>query len=211
MPLPFDLEDVVGVALADGLRRAAMLIGCVAAASFLAALSLGLGEVVADGGFDMNRMPGAMARMLWLFLAPFTSAWAVLYLPVLVALGFYAVKADAPDGRVGAVFLFLLGLLIVLSAPPPDWFSPSWFGMSIGGGVADPDKAEAIWRTAGGVGVAGCSAGIFWLAWVLRQRSRVASEEHLVGVAIENQRRREIMREEFGTDIADRDYVVDEE
>lgn len=42
-------------------------------------------------------------------------------------------------------------------------------------------------------------------------RSRVASEEHLVGVAIENQQRREIMREEFGTDIPDRDYVVDEE
>lgn len=211
MPLPFDLEDIVGVALADVLRRAAMVIGCVVGASFLAALSLGLGEVVADGGVDVSRMPGALGRMLWLFLAPFMSAWAILYLPVLVALGFYCVKADAPDGRIYAVFLFLLAILIVLSAPRPDWFSPSWFGMSIGGGVAEPDKAALIWRSVGSVGVAGCSAGLFWLAWILRQRSLVASEEHFVGVAIENQQRREVMREEFGTDIPDRDYVVDDE
>lgn len=211
MASPFDLESVFGVALADGLRRAGLLIGCVAGASFLAALALGCGQVVADGSFDPSRMPAAMGAMRWLFLAPFVSAWAILYMPLLVTLGFYCVKAEAPDGRVYVVLLFLLSLLIVLSAPRPDWFAPSWYGISMGGGVADPDRAALIWRSVGAVIVTGCSGGLFWLAWLLRLRSQAVSEEHFVGVAIENQQRREVMREEFGTDIPDRDYVVDDD
>jgi hypothetical protein len=211
MASPFDLENLFGLALADGLRRAGLLIGCVAVASFLAALSLGCGEMVADGGFDPSRLPAAMGGMLWLFLAPFLSAWAILYLPLLITLGFYSVKAEAPDGRVCVLLLFLLGMLIVLSAPRPDWFAPSWYGIPMGGGVADPDKAALIWRSVGAVIVTGCSGGLFWLAWILRQRSQAASEQHFVGVAIENDLRRQRMRDTFGTDIADRDYVADDD
>ena len=57
----------------------------------------------------------------------------------------------------------------------------------------------------------GFLGGLWWLGLWWRNRQAILGEQHFLGVAIENQQRRDAMREEFGTDIPDRDYVVEEE
>ena len=47
MNLPFDLEDIVGVALADVLKRAFWIVVVTYLAGLVAMLGLGLGSVVA--------------------------------------------------------------------------------------------------------------------------------------------------------------------
>jgi hypothetical protein len=207
MGLPFDLEDIVGVALADVLRRAGLIIGCVGGASFLSAVSLGLGEMAADGSFDLEVFGDAMWRAFWLFLSPLTSAWGILYAPMVLAAGFYFVKAEFPTGFWFGVFLSLSSFLIVFSAPWPSWFVGTWW---TGGGVADPERAAMIWRGVAAAHLTGVLGAFFWLARWWDNKRRIDEEQHFVSVTIENEHRRQQIRDTFGTDVADADFARDE-
>lgn len=207
MPLPFDLEDIVGVALADVLRRAGLIITCVAGSSFFAAVSLGLGEMAVDGSMDFGLLADAVGRCLWLFLAPATSGWGILYAPAVLAAGFYFVKAEELRAFWFCVFFTVVSLLILLSAPWPDWFLGSWW---TGPGVADPDRAALIWRGVGAANLVGMAGALFWLARWWDNKRRVNEEAHLMAVTVENEERRRQIRETFGTDVAEADYARDE-
>lgn len=207
MALPFDLEDVVGVALADVLRRAAMIIGCVAGGSVLVAFSLGLGELVVDGSFDSRLFIDANWRALWLFLGPLSSGWAILYVPAVLAAGFYFVKAESPSALWFCVFLTLVSVLMLLGAPWPSWFVGNWW---TGPGVSDPDRAAMIWKGVGMAHLVGVLGALFWLARWWENRQRVSEEVHFMAVRVENEQRRQQIRDTHGTDVAGGDFARDE-
>lgn len=186
MPLPFDLEDVVGVAKADVLRRAGLIFGCILGTSFLICLSAGL--VAAVAYLDPSELWEALGAAIYLFLIPVIGGWGILYVPTLVAAGFYFVKAESPSLRGFVIFSAILGVLMVLGLGGLGW-----------------DALVILLVFSGFLG------GIWWLGLWWRNRQRILGEQHLMEVAIENQQRREAMREAFGTDVADRDYAVDEE
>lgn len=142
---------------------------------------------------------------------PFGSGWGVLYVPFLVGLLFFWIRAEEPGLLAWAVGTGVLALVYVLAAGDPEWFSPSLWGFSLGGGVADPGHLRIIFK---GVAVfvwLGCGAGLVFLSLMLRQRRRAQAEEHLFGVTIENEQRRQEMREKHGTAVADREFAVEEE
>lgn len=207
--LPFDIEDIVGVALADGLRRAGLIVACVAGASGLSALGLAVGEIVVAKSLEPGLLAAAFGRAFWLFLAPLLTGWAVLYVPLVLASGFYFVKAEAPDARVFVAALFLISGIICLSAAPPGWFEPSWMSALSAAPAppSDPQRAALVWRSVGFFAVAGCCGCFGWLAVVWRQRRRAAEEAHLAEVMTENERRRIELRQSHGTEIADGDFV----
>lgn len=186
MGLPFDLEDIVGAALADVLRRAGLIIASILGSSFLVCLSAGIVVAVVD--FQPSALWEFLPGALFLFLLPVVTGWAVLYVPTLVAAGFYFVKAESPTLRGFVIFCGILGVLMVVA----------------------PGDFDLV--TAGIVLVyAGFLGGLWWLGLWWSNRQAVLGEQHLMEVAIENQQRREAMRREFGTAVADRDYVVEEE
>ncbi|MEM1084864.1 MAG: hypothetical protein AAGI48_12200 [Verrucomicrobiota bacterium] len=209
MALPFDLEDIVGVALADVLRRAGMIVAVVYGASLTASLGLSGGAVIAGwvefGSFDPDHAELGPWSLLFSPLSPIFSAWGILYIPVLIGVGFYCVRSESPNLRILVVGAGLAGLLCVLGAPDPDWFQPTWYGMPLGGAVSDPDKLRLIMKSIGFVVVLGCAGASWFLALFLDQRARAEAESHLVGVTLENEQRRMELRERFGTDIADHD------
>ena len=51
----------------------------------------------------------------------------------------------------------------------------------------------------------------YFLALVLERRGRQKAEEHLMGVTIENEQRRQELREQHGIVVAGRDYAVEED
>ncbi len=186
MSLPFDLEDVVGVAIADMLRRVGLIVASVLGTSFLVCLSAGL--VAAVAGLNPTALWDALPAAVYLFLMPVITAWGILYVPALIAVGFYFVKADSPTMRAFLISSATLGVLMMLALGDFDWR----------GGVVL-------------LVFSGFLGGLWWLGLWWRNRQAILGEQHFLGVAIENQQRRDAMREEFGTDIPDRDYVVEEE
>ena len=76
-------------------------------------------------------------------------------------------------------------ILLLLSIPGLGW--ERWAALAVG---------------LGAVGAVG------WLAWFWQKRQEAEAEEHLMGIAIENEQRRQAMRERFGTDVADGEYAV---
>lgn len=212
MNLPFDLEDVIGVALADLLRRVGLIVASVAGASWLAALGLTVGELLVARSLDSELVAGALGRGLWLFLAPLLTGWAVLYVPLVLAGAIYFTKADDIDPRVFVAALFLIAAFICISASPPWWFSPSWL-MAFSSAPpppSNPAAAALIWRGIG-LGIVTGSCGCFaWLAWIWRQRQEAAQARHLIELTAENERRRNEFRETLGTEIADSDFARDD-
>lgn len=185
MGLPFDLEDIVGVAIADMLRRAGMIVGCIVGAAALTGLSFGVLGMI--GHLDPGALLAGLAAAMPLVILPAVTAWGILYLPLVIAIGFYFVKADAPSLRAFLVFMGLTVILMVLAVDD------------------DPFRFLALPVVAGFMGAIG------WLGWLLAKKREAEGEIHLAGVAIENEMRRQQMRDEQGIVVADRGFVIDEE
>jgi|GEM_PF-4840901 len=185
MGLPFDLEDIVGVALADVLRRAGMIVGCIGGAAAFTGLSFGVLAMIDD--LDPGALLEGIAAALPLVIVPGVTAWGILYLPLLIAIGFYFAKADAPSLKAFLVFMALAVILMVLAADD------------------DPFRFLALPVAAGFMGAIG------WLGWLLSKKREAEGEIHLAGVAIENEQRRQRMRDEQGIVVAEREFVIDEE
>lgn len=215
MGLPIGLDEVFGVAVADVLRRAGLIIGCVLGAMLVAGVGLGAGEITAalvefrSIGSEVWNSVGA--RFLWLGLAPLGSGWGILYVPFMVGMWIYFVRADAPSVRAFSICVGGLALLLVLSAGDPHWFSPSAWWRPAAPGVSNPDASRLILKSVALVAWLGCAGGIAFFALMLERRARAKAEVHLMGVTIENELRRQELREQHGIVIADRDYAVEEE
>lgn len=185
MGLPFDIEDVFGVALADVLRRSFGFVAVVLGGVLLAACSLGAAEVVMD--FDFGAFSDWLEESPWLFLAPVFSGWGVLALPLVIGSGLYCKFAETPhpgvlSGLAGAVALLVL-------------FSVEDLGI---------ERWVAVVLATGTVG------SFVWFFRLWGQVRRSDAETHLMGVAIENEMRRQRMRDEVGVVVADADYLRDE-
>lgn len=213
MSLPFDLEDVVVVALADTLRRAGMLVFSILGGAFLANLGVLVGEAIAwrveNGAWGLDFMELSPWSVFTIPLRPLGSAWGILYVPCLVAAGFYFVRATAPGIRSVAVFVTLTGFFAVVARGEPDWFTPSWMGFVLGGTVvADPGKLKVIIVSVGLVLWVGMSGSFWFFAIFWERRNRRLAESHLLGIAHENELKREEIRLRTGGAVADRDFAV---
>ena len=185
MPLPFDLEDIVGVALADILRRVGMIAACVLGAPFLVAFSVA--SVYALGDLDFGYFGEMLLAAPLLFLLPVMSVWGILYVPTLIAACFYFTKSESPAARAYVVFTAILAALILCAADEWEW--GLIFVVLI---------------------IAGVLGSILWFARWWENKQRVEGEQHFMALTIENEQRRQAMRDKFGIDVADRDFVVDE-
>lgn len=193
MQLPFDFEDIVGVALADVLRRAGAIAATIFAALALAVVSLAAADlvdsVITRGfrgfGFPEVDHPG------WIFLSPFLSGWGALYVPFLVGLLIFWTKADQPGLRAWSIGVAALSLLYLASV---------WVWHEKDAAFIVP--ATVIW--------AGCGGAMVFFSIILDQRRRARAEEHLLGVTIENEQRRQRLRDEQGIVVAGSEYLADE-
>ncbi|MGB6219661.1 hypothetical protein [Haloferula sp.] len=178
MGLPFDPEEIFGVALVDTFRRTLLFIACTVGASLLACMALGMGEAVV--GLDPGEIAEWLPYFWFLFLAPLVSGWGVLYVPCVLGAGFAFATGQGSLFRPFLAFLGIQSLLIVFTASGFEW--------------------ECLVSV---IALVGCYGGIVWLGLLLEQRWRRKSEEHFMSLAIENQQRREGLREDFGTDAFD--------
>ena len=173
--LPLDLEDIVGVAFADVLKRAFGFVASLLGGSLMAAMAV--------GAIEMEPMSVLYAP--WLLLVPVFTSWGIIYLPLVLGVGVYWIKSDAPGLTGLTVCAGLLMLVILLSFPELGTMRWAALGMGLG-----------------------CVGAIGWLGWWWRQRQRVEAEVHLAAIGLENEARRQEIRERFGTDVADGDYAV---
>ncbi len=193
MQLPIDIEDIIGVALADVLRRAGAIAATVFAALALTLVALAAADLVegvvsrglAGFGFPDVDHPA------WIFLAPFLSGWGALYVPFLVGLLIFWTRADQPGLRAWAIGVAALSLLYLASV----WV---WREKAAGFIVA----AAVVW--------AGCNGALVFFSVLLDERRRVRAEEHLLGVTIENEQRRQRFRDEQGIVVAGSEYLADQ-
>ncbi len=178
MGLQLDPEEIFGVAVVDVGRRVLCFIGCLLSASFLGALSLGMGESIVD--LNPRDLFDWMPYFWLLFLLPCISGWGIFYIPVLLASAFRIFTSQGPLLRQFVGFLGAEALLIVLAMSQLEW-----------------EGLASI------VMVVGCWGGIVWLALLLEQRFRRDAEEHFMGLAVENHARRKTLRKDFGTESFD--------
>jgi hypothetical protein len=207
MGLPFDLEDVVGYAIADMLRRVGLILGVVYGGCLVATLGLAIGSLAAGvieyGALDFKYIEVGKWLIVFAPVVPVISAWGILYVPLVLGVGFYCVKSEATSLRALAACAAAVGVLHVLAAPDPDWFNPTWYGMPLGGGAADPGKLRLV-----RIGVAlplvlGCGGTFWFFAMIFDRRSAAIAESHLMGVTILNEERRGELRDKFGIEIAE--------
>lgn len=216
MSLPFDLEDVIGVALADTLRRVAFLMVVVFGGSLVGAFAVHMGEFVAwrveTGNWSMEFWEFSLWRTMLIPLRPVFSMWGFLYLPLMVAVAFYFGKAAVPGIRGAAVFMTLVGFFAVVGRGEPGWFNPTYYGIFIGPTVvSDPDKLYRIMMAVGLVMWLGISGSFWFVAIFCERRQRLKAEVHFMGVEFQNRMKREEIARRTGGAVADREYAVGEE
>ncbi len=213
MPLPFDLEDVVGSALADLLRRVGMLALVVIGGTMMGGFWGGMGEMTVwrmeGGSWDPEYVLGPVIAAPLLVLRPIVSAWGFLYVPFLIATCLYFAKAADPGMRAVVAWGAATGFFAVVGRGEPIWFTPSWMSSMMGApSVADPGKLYAIMIGIGLVLWMGLSGASWFLALFWNGRVRIRSEEHLMGIAAENEVKRKSLKEEIGGAVADRDFAL---
>ena len=176
--MQLDPEEIFGVAVVDVGRRVLAFFGCHLSAAFLAAMSLGMGEAIVD--LDFGDTFEWVPYFWFLFLAPCVSVWGIFYIPVLLASAFRFFTSQGELTRQFLGFQAVGALLIVFSVSRIEW--------------------ELL---ASVVMLAGCLGGVIWLGLLLEQLWRRKAEEHLMGLAVENQMRRKGLQDDFGTESYD--------
>ncbi len=144
-----------------------------------------------------------------LVLRPVLSAWGFLYVPFLIGACFYFAKAAGPGMRAMVVWAALTGFFAVVGRGEPSWFTPSWMGVMLGGSaVTDPGKLYAVMIAVGLAIWLGLSGTGWLLAMFWGNRVRMKAEEHLMGIAHENDLKRKEIQERTGGAVGDRDFAL---
>ena len=201
MNLPFDLEDLLGVAVADALKRFLALWSCatigwvmVPIALILFELGEGVVAVITGSGSLGGVVPAiepvaVLFGLLVGFFSPVLSWAGPLYLPYLIWMAVYFFRSEEWSLR--------------------SW---KWIALGVSGGTVfaffsweQPALLEAAVFLAIWAGVAG--AFLFFVR-LQEARLRKKAEEHFIAIAAENEARRRELAEKFGTDIAGREFAV---
>ena len=198
MALPFDLEDVVGVAVADVLRRCLALWACLMVGSVMAWTAIvltGVAGAVLDwllhggsiGAPDLPEAQEVILGLLFGFLAGLFTSFGVFYGCFLIGLAIYMFRADAPHPYVWAsgTGVVALGVLSVT------WREYDWLFSVV---------AAVFWVI--------LVVGVFLFAKVRLMASRVQAEQHLAAIATENEEKRRKLRERTGGAVADREFAL---
>ncbi|MEP4078049.1 hypothetical protein [Haloferula sp.] len=178
MGLPFDPEEIFGVAMVDAVRRGTTFVGCVVGSSLLACLALGVGEAVV--GFDLWEAFEWLPYAWFIFLTPCVSGWGILYVPCVLGAAFVFTTNQGGLLRYFLGFMGIQALLIVFTVSSFSW-----------------ELLVSLIMLAGSFG------GLVWLTLLLEQRWRRKAEEHFMGLAVANQQRREGLRDDYGTEAYD--------
>jgi hypothetical protein len=187
MSMPFDLEDVVGEAVASLVKRFVWLWGCTTLGWLLVVLSfvalelgLEIWDVLTGGGWSSLSIPDigdlAFGFLLGVFY-PFTSSFAPLYGAFLLGMVLYAFKSDGASPYVWGGAVVVTGLFTY----PVAYGGWKWWETTI---------AVLFWLV--------CLAGLFFFVKWWRMIQRVKAEIHLMSIAQENQMKREETRERTG-------------
>lgn len=201
MSLPFDLEDVIGVAAAELVKRFLGMWSCLVIGWLLAVvaalgmvLSYQVWSVVTGGGW--SGLGGSIDAgdfalgMFFGFFGPLMTSFGVLYGTFLIGLAFYFFKADVPNPYVWGGAIVVVGLSMGVSYHED---------FSLLEGVI----AGVIWIVE--------MLGVFFFLKLWQVRKRVEAERHLMTIAQENLMRREEIRQRTGGAVADREFAVGEE
>ena len=175
MNLPFDLEDILGAALADVFKRMLLFVTCILAALLCTHISLCIAGIIAKLAF-ITYYGSSKYNIDWmLILKPFSNGMILLYAPVVLPVfgvaARYFTRAEEPSVKWWVVFFFLLSLGMTLPA------------------VAEPGGNFIC-----GIAFAlllGFAASVFGLFRFWGNHQYRKSEEHLMGVAMENEMRRQ--------------------
>ena len=177
MQFPFDLEDVIGAAMASVVKRMAALVSCLLfgwflvgmASIFLEAVVWAWEKISGSGAYWPYDITDLSWELLFAPFMPIFTSWAALYVPFLIGLTFYYVKADLPSLSVWGGATGVIGLFALFSFE----FYDSWEGWVV----------LALWLV--------LLAGVFFfLKWwsILR---RVRPESHFMWIGAENAMRRQ--------------------
>ena len=189
--MSFDLEDVFGDALADVIRRVLCFLSCVLGAAFCTSIGSVLFVMIEESDFEFEYVLDAVTSFWILLLQPVFSGWLILYLPCLIAAGAYFTKSDEPKVLWWGIIFVLLSALMILPFLSYDRY-----------------HLACAMAFLFDVGIAGA---IYWLGRLWESKKQAKAHQHLMGITTENEMRRQSLRDELGTDVADRDYAVDEE
>lgn len=198
MAMPFDLEDVVGVAMADLLRRFLALWGCLVVGTVLAGTALmmsGLAEAVWDwavhgrtfGGMGFPDIGELALGVVFGFFAGLFTSFGMFYGGFLIALAIYFFRADAPHpyAWAGGAGMVALGVMSVTWGDD-EW---QWSVVAVGFGVV-------------------LLLALFFLAKWRLMALRVRAELHLAAIATENEERRRELQARTGGAVADREFAL---
>ena len=138
------------------------------------------------GSVDLHAGELAFALLLGVFFS-LGSSFAPLYAAFMLAMAFYAFKADDPAARVWGGGVGVTGLFT---------FAVRYESFSLLEGTV----TALLWIC--------LLLGVFFFAkwWAVLQRVR--AEVHLMGVTVENQRKREEIRQRTGGAVADREFAL---
>ena len=198
MGLPFDLEDVVGVALADLLRRFFALWGCLVVGTVLAGTALMLSGLVEQvwgwafhgwslGGLDFPEAGELALGLCFGFFLGLATPLGMFYGAFLIGLAIYFFRAQMPHPYVwtGGAGVVALGVLSVT------WGEYEWEWSVV---------AVGFWVV--------LLLSLFFFAKWRMMALRVRAELHLAAIATGNEERRRDIKERTGGAVADREFAL---
>lgn len=198
MALPFDLEDVVGAALADLLKRFVALWSCLIAGTVMAGTALimvGMMEALwywitrgwSIGGFGFPDPGEFLMGLCFGFFIGLATLFGVFYGAFLIGLAIYFFRADEPHP-----YVWVIGAgVVALNVTGPAWGELEWLSIII-------TIVILILMV----------LGLMFLARIRLMKVRVRAEEHLMGIAVENEERRRETQERTGGAVADREFAL---
>lgn len=198
MALPFDLEDVVGVALADLVRRFLVLWSCLLIGTVMAGTALMLGGLVemvlgwafhggSLGGVHLPELEEVALGLLFGFFAGLFTSFGMVYGAFLIGMAIYMFRADQPHPYVWASGAGGVGLAVMSVT----WANDEWVNSVV---------ALGFWAV--------LLLGLFFFARWRLMVLRVRAELHLAAIATENEERRRELQERTGGAVADREFAL---
>lgn len=182
MSLPFDLEDVFGVAVVDLLKRSLTLVASLYwgwMQAILAFLLTGICHDLVQGWFSFERLGDYLAEedfaygLILGWLAPVFTSWILFYLVSLLCFLFYLFKSECSMRWAFVTGVSIVGVFTLLAMEVYE----DWWGL----------LTLAFWLAILGA--------VVFLATIWGNRIRQNAEMHLLAVAAENERKR-VEREE---------------